>query len=54
MTALKKREEKKKIFLDECVGEGGETERVKKKTLDDCDNWTHWKLIRKPLGMSWT
>jgi hypothetical protein len=29
-----------------------ERERAKKKTWDDCDNLTHWKLIRKPLGTS--
>jgi hypothetical protein len=40
---------------EECVGREGERERerVKKKTLDDCDNRTDWKLIRKPLEISW-
>jgi hypothetical protein len=27
--------------------------RERKKTLDDYDNRTHWKLIRKLLGTSW-
>jgi hypothetical protein len=30
-----------------------ERERERKKTLDDCDNRTDWKLTRKPLGTSW-
>jgi hypothetical protein len=46
----RKREREKKI-LDDFVGR--ERESIKKKTLDDCDNWTHWKLIRKLLGTSW-
>jgi hypothetical protein len=27
--------------------------RKSKKTLDDCDNRTHWKLMRKRYGTSW-
>jgi hypothetical protein len=45
MIVLREREKEesvseKKITLDDCVG-GSERERVKKKTLDDCDNRTH-------------
>jgi hypothetical protein len=47
ITPYVEREREKKIVHD-CVGTESE-----KKTLDDGDNWTDWKLIRKPLRMSW-
>jgi hypothetical protein len=36
--------------LHDCVGRESE----KKKPLDDCDNRTDWKLIRKALRTSWS
>jgi hypothetical protein len=48
MILLEKTEEKKKNTLDDCVA------RVKKKTWDDYENRTDWKLIRVPIGTSWS